>query len=369
MVAVRDIIDILEGWAPRTLAEEWDSTGLLVGDPDRKVNAVFVTLDVTHTIVKSATEKNACVISHHPIIFKPLKSLSGTPRSLDVLRNALVNDVPLYAAHTNLDKANPGVSEALAAKLGILATEKLLSRPAGMMKIVVYVPPDYSERVSNAIFDTGAGIVGHYSRCSFTARGTGTYQPDEKAHPFNGSANRLTQVEEDRIECVVSSAFADAVLAVVRARHPYEEPICDVIPLANTDTRFGYGAVGMLESPMPSDKFIEFVGERLGVHPVTGLSASKPLISRVAVMGGTGGGMCASAVLSGADAFVTGEIGYHTRLDYGESIFLVDAGHRATELPVLEKIAEYVRNSTCGGDIDISVVTEDNSPKRDGFAF
>ena len=86
-------------------------------------------------------------------------------------------------------------------------------------------------------------------------------------------------------------------------------------------------------------------------------------------MGGSGDGMCANAVSSGADAFVTGEIGYHTRLDYGESILLVDAGHRSTELPVLEKIAEYIRNSKCGGDIDISVFTGDNSWKRDGFAF
>ena len=90
--------------------------------------------------------------------------------------------------------------------------------------LVAYVPRTHTQAVLTAIGDAGAGRIGNYSHCSFVTTGTGRFTPQAGAAPFIGDVNRPTEVAEDRIECVVDAALIDAVVAALRAAHPYEEP-------------------------------------------------------------------------------------------------------------------------------------------------
>jgi hypothetical protein len=90
--------------------------------------------------------------------------------------------------------------------------------------LVVYVPEAHTDAVLTAIGDAGAGRIGNYSHCAFTAPGTGRFTPLPGARPFIGAAGRTEQVPEVRIECVVAAELLDAVVQALRSVHPYEEP-------------------------------------------------------------------------------------------------------------------------------------------------
>ncbi len=107
---VKDIFDYIDSFAPFDTAAEWDNSGLLVGDFDAEVKKALICLDVTEFTVKEAISENVqLIISHHPVIFKAQKNfLSGNP-SYD----AAINGISVISSHTNLDKAQGGVNDAL----------------------------------------------------------------------------------------------------------------------------------------------------------------------------------------------------------------------------------------------------------------
>ncbi len=119
-IRVSDIAEAIERFAPKRLQESYDNTGLQVGSPDTEVTGVMLCLDVTREIMEEARRKNCnMVISHHPLIFKGLHNLTGADEVQRTAIEAVRNDMVLYAAHTNLDSANEGVSYEIAHRLGI----------------------------------------------------------------------------------------------------------------------------------------------------------------------------------------------------------------------------------------------------------
>lgn len=103
--------------------------------------------------------------------------------------------------------------------------------PQKRYKIVVYIPEDGAANMREAMAAAGAGVIGNYTHCTFTIKGTGRFKPNEKASPAIGEANRIQEVAEDRIETVCEADKLQAVLAAIRANHPYEEPATDVYPI------------------------------------------------------------------------------------------------------------------------------------------
>jgi dinuclear metal center YbgI/SA1388 family protein len=339
MTRIGDIVRIMESWAPPSLAETWDHVGLQTGALEDPVESVVIALDITdRTFDIAQSFPSPLIVSHHPLIFSPLDSLAGKNRVPRLIRRAIVNTIGLYAAHTNLDRTHTGVSYALASRLGLTDIVPLKSGGDQLCKFVTFVPPDHTDAVRQAAGDTGAGVIGEYHHCSFTSLGTGTYAPTGSANPYSGTPGLLSRESENRIEMVVSEHHAGAVIEAVRSVHPYEEMAYDLIPLSRQNPASGYGAVGMLPVPLVCDRFIDTVREALDVDTIRVSPGGRETIAKVAVMGGSGSSMVQSAVSVGADAFVTGDIGHHAFLDYGEDIMIIDATHRATELPVLENI-------------------------------
>lgn len=98
-------------------------------------------------------------------------------------------------------------------------------------KIVIYVPESNAEKLREAIGRAGAGVIGNYSYCTFTSKGTGRFKPNEKANPTIGEIGKLEAVAEDRIETVCEESKLGAVLKAIKEVHPYEEPATDVYPI------------------------------------------------------------------------------------------------------------------------------------------
>lgn len=115
-----DIIDVIEKFAPPSLAEPWDNVGLLAGDLDSDIESGVICLDINEKAYEMciATGSKLC-ISHHPFLFEPTKRLDYSDPYYDLLRKFIKADIAIYAAHTNLDSCVGGVNDALSAKLGL----------------------------------------------------------------------------------------------------------------------------------------------------------------------------------------------------------------------------------------------------------
>ncbi|MFR9596955.1 MAG: Nif3-like dinuclear metal center hexameric protein, partial [Rikenellaceae bacterium] len=128
---VKDITAAIEEFAPKTLAESWDNVGLMVGATESDIQSVLLTLDVTERVVDEAIERNiGMIISHHPLIFSPLKSITGATDAERAIVKAIKNNIAIYSAHTNADSAHGGVSQILAEKLGVKITAAMEQNPS-----------------------------------------------------------------------------------------------------------------------------------------------------------------------------------------------------------------------------------------------
>jgi hypothetical protein len=99
------------------------------------------------------------------------------------------------------------------------------------VKLVVFVPLTHADVVRKALGEAGAGKIGNYDFCSFSSRGVGRYRGNENSNPTVGIAGEFTEVEEERIEVLVSRAILQSVIEKVKLVHPYEEVAFDIYPL------------------------------------------------------------------------------------------------------------------------------------------
>lgn len=335
-VKCRDIIAVLEDFAPPWLAEKWDNPGLLVGNPAQEVSNVLIALDVTPSVVDEAVSMGAeLIVAHHPLIFQPL-SVLRTDDSLGCLLAQLIrHDIAVFAAHTNLDAVAGGVSDVLAARLDLRDVTVLSPVGERLVKIVVFVPEGYVEQVRAAMTEAGAGHIGRYSHCTFGAMGTGTFKPLAGTNPFIGREGELTYTAECRLETIVPEQLLPRVVTAMRRVHPYEEVAYDLYPLLNRVENTGLGRLGRLPSPVSLADFARQVARTLAV-PAVKVAGDKPSISLVAVCGGSGGDLVARAAAVGADVLVTGDVKYHAAQEaIARGLAVIDAGHFATEQPVL----------------------------------
>lgn len=103
------------------------------------------------------------------------------------------------------------------------------------VKIVVFVPLTHTDKIREVIGKNGGGIIGNYDYCSFSSRGMGRFKPNEKASPHIGKANKLEEVEEERIEFLCPRNKARMIIDKIKKAHPYDEVAMDIYPLINEE--------------------------------------------------------------------------------------------------------------------------------------
>lgn len=360
------VAQLIESLAPRRLAEEWDNVGLQVGDSSAEVARVLVALDLTDEVLDEAISKDCrLVVVHHPMIFKPLRHLRpDTPQGRRLVR-LIREDIALYAAHTNYDMATGGTADVLAAALGLQNPEILAS--AGeekYLKLVVFVPRGYEDRVRDALANAGAGWIGNYSHCTFQTGGTGTFMAREGANPFLGQIGELEKAEELRVETIVPETLTRrAVQAMIKA-HPYEEVAYDLYPLANPGRSYGAARFGRLSDRRTLAELAGMVKTALNVPWVRVAGDPGQRVSKVAVVPGSAGSFVGKAAFAGAEVLVGGDLDYHEvreALDAGMAV--IDPGHYASEVLALPSLVSYLegklRDEGYGTAVSLCVTGKD----------
>lgn len=365
LATIKQVTAALEEMAPVTLAESWDKVGLQVGDLNRPVRKVLLSLDSNDEgVIDEAIRIGAdLIIAHHAMIFKPVQTIrTDTPYGRK-LGKLLSHNIGVYVAHTNLDIAEGGINDILAGRLHLEQVE-ILSRVHNtrLKKLVVFVPETHHEQVMQAIGDAGAGWIGHYSHCTFNTPGIGTFVPEAGTNPYIGEQGRLERVQEIRLETVVPERLQEKVIAAMLQAHPYEEVAYDLYPLEIMGQALGVGRVGNLVQEMTLGQFAEFVKQQFGVEHARVVGPLDRPVRRVAVLGGSGEEYYPEALKKGADVYVTGDIRYHYAQDaLAEGLCLVDPGHN-TEKVCLPSLGAYLeaKMRECGYDTEI-VVSETNT--------
>ena len=329
---LKELCSYLDTAVPLSFQEDYDNCGLQVGSPEAEISSILVTIDVTEEVLAEAVQHKCDVIlSHHPLIFRGIKSLTGRSYVERIIHSAIKNDVAIYSSHTNLDIFRDGVSRKMAEKLGLENITVLSPSENTLLKLVTYVPESHFEKVRNKIFEAGAGEIGNYDKCGFSVPGTGSFRANDKANPFVGERGKLHFENEIRFETILFSNLRDKVTRALLEAHPYEEVAYDFYALENKNADIGLGCVGKLADPVPEKEFLKIVSS---VFDAKGLRYSKltgKSVRKVAACGGSGVSLLNHAISSGADVFLTADIKYHDFFNPENRILLIDAGHYETE--------------------------------------
>ncbi|MCG7336398.1 Nif3-like dinuclear metal center hexameric protein [Sporosarcina sp. ACRSM] len=353
-----EIIALFEQWSPKRFAMDGDPVGLHIGQLNRQVEKVLVTLDVNEEVIDEAIHHGAnLVIAHHPPIFRPLKNImTDTPQGR-MIEKCIKHDITVYAAHTNLDVAPGGVNDLLASKLGLIDTD--IIEPTyveHMYKLIVFAPQSHVAEIRQALGKAGAGAIGDYTSCSFSSVGTGRFTPNDAAQPYIGAAGKEEAVAEEKIEVILPSILREKVLKAMLAAHPYEEPAYDLFQLDQPNVRYGLGRIGKLKEKTTLAQFAAHVKHVFGVPALRFVGEETKEIRKVAVLGGDGNKYIGAARRAGADVLVTGDLYYHVAHDaQAMGLAVIDPGHNIEKV-MIDGVANYMQNACAEAGYEVQFI-------------
>jgi len=347
MTTVHEVCRYLHEVAPLSLAEDWDNVGLLLGDESADVVRVITCLTLTPDVAEEAIAAGArLIVTHHPILFKPVKKLTSSTSEGRMLLKLMRHGIAVYSPHTAYDNSASGINQQLAELLELTDIAPLRPRCAGeQFKLVTFVPEGQLDAVRRAIWDAGAGVIGHYRECSFNLRGFGTFYGSDESNPAVGEAGRLEQVDEIRIEVVCPAKQLDQAVTALRNAHPYEEPAIDVFPLKAQPDGSGSGRYGKLRQPISLAELNQIVRDRLRQPQLQFVGPLSTKIEKLGIACGAAAEFLRDAHRAGCQALLTGEARFHACLEARDlGIAMILPGHYATERPAMETLATRLRD-------------------------
>lgn len=322
------IIAAVEEFAPRGLQESWDNSGLQVALPpeaEGECSGVLLCVDVTEDIIAEAAAKGCnLVLSHHPMIFKGLKSIAGRTPSERAVAAAIRAGVAVYSAHTSLDSTRGGISYAMAEKLGARVLGVLVPSQVKMEKISVICPRAHAEDVQLMLMDDPSDL----KPTSWVVDGV------EMGETAQGSIPDFSIVHEPltRVEVVVPSLHTGRILRAL-ASAPTQLTV-NVEQLSDRAGSYGLGVVAQFDEPVPMADMADKLRTAFGTGAIRASRAAADghrTVRRIALCGGAGGEFIGDAIGAGADAYITADIRYHDFADHRNDIALFDVGHFESE--------------------------------------
>lgn len=352
-VTVAEVVEFLEYLAPPALASPPASYGLQVGTTLTPVKTIVVTPLATYSAIScAAAYKAALVITAAPLLSGPMEALRWDNPIGAKVAHLVQRQVSLYTLSNSYAAAPGGFDDSLADRLGLAASGALVPTAAeSQLKFVVFVPKSGLAQVQQAAAEAGAGVIGNYTHCAFRSPGIGTFLPNKGATPAIGRIGNLEEVEEIRLEMLVSERELQGVIAAVLDAHPYEEVAYDLYPLRNPGIVYGRGRIGELPLKVSLDTVLA------QVHDALGLPAESPArcshrpglpIQSLAVASGTGFGesLLWAAHRLEAGALVVGGVSL-TDLMLADSTttVLIDVGFAPSVAPGLQRLVAQLRDT------------------------
>jgi dinuclear metal center YbgI/SA1388 family protein len=349
---LHEIVSVLESIAPTSAAESWDNVGLLVGDPQREVTRAMLCID--YTPAEAGCE---LIVAYHPPIFQGLKRIAAGSLIDDAIRRG----VAIFSPHTALDVAPGGTNDVLADAIGLVERRplRLPASQAREVKLIVFVPHEHVDRISEAMFQAGAGWIGKYSHCSFRIPGQGTFLGEEGSNPTVGQRGRMEIVEEMRVEMIVPIAKVAEVVGAMRRAHPYEEPAFDLQQLMAPPSGSGQGRIGTMP-PTPRRTLIERIKRELELPHLLVAGPTDGNVTTAAVCAGSCGDLLDDALSRKAELYLTGELRHHDALKAAAAgCTVVCTLHSNSERAALKHLASRLAESATDATFLLSKADRD----------
>lgn len=323
------IIAALEEYAPLTLQEKWDNSGLQIGLPpeaDGECTGALLCLDVTPNIIAEAVGRGCnLVISHHPLIFKGIKTITGRTVAERAVAAAIRSGVAAYSSHTALDSTVGGVSYRMAEMLGADVVRALV--PAESRRIIMRVTCP-----RKIAADVRLILLGDEGACDYAdIEGERPTAPDSPDFPLD----MVQHVALCRVEADIDAANERSLRARLAEMPGAKDIRVDTIAADNGDSRYGLGVLATYNSPISLGELAERMREAFALKAFKASRAYDPTtpITRIALCGGAGGEFIGRAAAAGAQAYISGDIRYH---DFADNAFnpmtIFDIGHFESEL-------------------------------------
>ncbi len=341
---IKDITGYLESLAPLSFQESYDNSGLIIGEPDKEINSVLLTLDVTQEVLQEAIYQGVgLIIAHHPLIFSGLKKLTGSTLVEKLVVKAIQENIAIYAAHTNMDVIPAGVNSYLFKKLSLKNIRVLRPLKNYLLKLITFIPENHFDKVKQSLFNAGAGSVGDYDQCSFSMKGMGSFRGGANTNPFVGEKGKVQLEEEIRLETIFPVHLKQDVIQALLKSHPYEEIAYDIYSLENVYEQAGMGLIGDLEEAMDEIELLKEIKSILGSTVIKHTALLGKPVKTIAACGGTGSFLLKDAIKKNADIFISGDFKYHEFFDAEGEILIADAGHYETEQHVKDVFYELLK--------------------------
>jgi dinuclear metal center YbgI/SA1388 family protein len=329
---IKELVNFLDHYFPKELQEDYDNSGFQLGDDEQPLKGVLTCVDVTEKVLDEALENgDNFILSHHPLIFSGLKSLTGKNYVERIVMKAIQHNIAIYSAHTNLDNSGKGVNVKLAEKMGLKDLEILKPMKDQLIKLVFFVPNADADKVREAVFSAGAGKIGDYDACSYNLKGQGSFRAGEGTNPYVGEKGELHFEDETRVETIFPKYLTSEVLSALFSAHPYEEVAYDLYPLKNLYAEEGAGIIGFLPEAMEEKDFLNFVKTSFDAQSIRHTDFLGNKIQKVAIGGGSGSFLLKDALNAKADVLISADFKYHNFFDADGSILIADIGHYESE--------------------------------------
>ena len=338
---IKDLANIIDQIAPFFLQQDFDNSGVQYADLDENINRMLICLDVTRETIEEAVKKKCnTILSHHPLFFKPFSKI--TKQDNPVIFQLMYHRLNLIAAHTNYDLAENGLNDYVGNLLDLKKIDCLEESEEKTLKLAVYVPDKYHEKLLNALFQAGAGNIGNYSETAFNFPGKGSFKPLENAKPFIGKIGKRKTVTEIKIETVFMERDLNKVIEAIYQNHPYEEPAYDIYQL-KTNLKTGIGLIAQLPSEQSLEKICKKIKNILKIPYLRMVKTEKQKIKTIALCTGSGGSLINKAIQKKADLLITGDIKHHEALNAKETgLNIIDIEHFYTEKYFVPAIKEQL---------------------------
>ncbi|MBU5334831.1 Nif3-like dinuclear metal center hexameric protein [Intestinibacter bartlettii] len=331
---LRNLIDKIESKYPTNLAYSWDNVGLLVGEYEKEVKKILVTLEANEKVVDEAIQMGIdLIITHHPFIFSKINRVNSGDLKGRLILKLIKNDISLYSMHTNFDIAKDGLNDYFMEIMGFENCEILEeTHSEKLYKLAVYVPETHAEAIRGVLGENNAGYIGNYSHCTFNISGTGTFKPEEGTNPFLGTIGNIEEAKEIKIETVVPKSILNKVIKEMIKAHPYEEVAYDVYELQNEGQKQGLGRIATLNEEITLEELANKIKTTLNMDKIRLVGDLNSKIKRVALCTGAGSDLVKLSKIKGAQVLITGDMKYHEAQDALDmNMNVIDCGHFDTE--------------------------------------
>ncbi len=356
-ITIKQLINKFNEFAPFMFQEAYDNSGLIVGDKNQEITSVLITLDTTEDVISEAIDIGAnLIISHHPIIFKGLKSLTGKNYIERTVIKAIKNNIAILAVHTNVDNIQKGVNNELCKKLNLKKCKILATKSNLLKKLVTFVPIEHAENIRNQLFKAGAGHIGNYDSCSFNSTGQGTFRANENSKPYVGEINKTHIESETRIETIVPVEKVNQIISALHKAHPYEEVAYDLFKIENNLSSVGSGMIGELDEAIDELDFLMRLKEQFDLKTIKHTKLFDKKIKKVALCGGAGSFLLKNAIRGKADIFISGDFSYHQFFDAEDKIIIADIGHYESEQYTKQLFFDFIKENFTTFAVKISDV-------------